>query len=98
MEYEQMVGDLAKAVLDLKKDRYSFKPEDFEAPRELMVTITLGEYRDLIEKNAKAESKYYAEMSKRQTAEDALEKVKKELETWKNTFKGIKVDKEETDE
>lgn len=34
-----------------KKDRYAYSGDDFAAPTEIMVTITLHEYRDLVENN-----------------------------------------------
>lgn len=34
-----------------KKGRYAYSGDDFAAPTEIMVTITLHEYRDLVENN-----------------------------------------------
>ena len=40
------------AVLEKKLDSYYSDIKDFVAPQEITVTITLREYRDLVEKNA----------------------------------------------
>lgn len=43
------------AVLEKKLDSYYSDIKDFVAPQEITVTITLREYRDLVEKNATRE-------------------------------------------
>lgn len=43
------------AVLEKKLDSYSSNNKDFVAPQEITVTITLNEYRDLVERNATRE-------------------------------------------
>ena len=43
------------AVLEKKLDSYYGDIKDFVAPQEITVTITLREYRDLVEKNATRE-------------------------------------------
>ena len=44
-------------ILDKKMDHYSFEKDNFLASGELTVTITLGEYRRLVEDVATAKSR-----------------------------------------
>ena len=42
-------------ILNMKTESYGFEKNDFVAPSEITVTITLGEYRSLITKAATAD-------------------------------------------
>lgn len=42
-------------ILNKKTESYGFEKNDFVAPSEITVTITLGEYRSLITKAATAD-------------------------------------------
>lgn len=62
-------------VLNKKLDNYGWKAEDFVAPQELTVTITLGEYRDLVAKvttREKAISDANADKYQRESENKAL--------------------------
>lgn len=69
-------------VFDKKSDGYKFEENNFVASQEITVTITLGEYRKLIEDNATAkrriedanEDKY-----SRQAENESLKKENEEL-------------------
>ena len=73
-------------ILDKKMDTYNFNKENFLASGELTVTITLGEYRDLVEKCATAQKRIddaNEDKYKRNSENDALraenERLKSEL-------------------
>ena len=67
-------------VMD-KKDNYAYSGDDFAAPTEIMVTITLHEYRALVENNIY--SRKYAERLVEKC--ERIEKENKELkESGKN--------------
>lgn len=69
-------------ILDKKMDGYSFEKKDFVASGEITVTITLGEYRQLIKDCATAQQRIdKAEDDKysRNTENEALKKENAEL-------------------
>ena len=45
----------SNVILEKKLDSYYVNNKDFVAPQEITVTITLNEYRDLVEKNSTRE-------------------------------------------
>ena len=62
-------------ILDRKMDRYGFEEKDFVASGEITVTITLGEYRQLIKDCATAQAridKANEDKYKRDAENDAL--------------------------
>ncbi|MBQ2436738.1 MAG: hypothetical protein II265_01475 [Clostridia bacterium] len=69
-------------ILDKKLNNYG-RNDDFVAPKELTVTITLAEYRTLVSSNAKSTSDY----DKLQTEKWKLESENKRL---KETIEAIK--------
>lgn len=73
-------------ILDKKMDRYGFKDENFLASGELTVTITLGEYRHLVEDVAtaknridKAESDRYERNKENEALKEENNRLKAEL-------------------
>lgn len=95
MESEKIsMMDVVNKIMEMKAERYSFQPENYEGARELMVTITLCEYRDLIEQGVRYNCRYNEEVQKRQRAEDELAKVKAECEKLKRELDS-KTEKEE---
>lgn len=63
-----------------KKDNYAYSGDDFAAPTEIMVTITLHEYRELVENN----------IYRRKDVErlrEKCEELKKENRELKESFK-----------
>lgn len=76
MENMEMV---INKVMD-KKDNYAYSGDDFAAPTEIMVTITLHEYRELVENN----------IYRRKDVErlrEKCEELKKENRELKESFK-----------
>ena len=43
-------------ILNAKMEHYNFDPLDFKAEDELMVTITLSEYRGLVRESARCDA------------------------------------------
>ena len=66
-------------VMD-KKDNYAYSGDDFAAPTEIMVTITLHEYRELVENNS-----YRRKDVER--LREKCEELKKENRELKDSFK-----------
>lgn len=73
-------------VLDKKMEGYHSNLDNFTAPQELTVTITLGEYRELVSKVAtsdnrieKAERDKYTRESENKKLTEEVAKLKAEL-------------------
>ena len=71
------------AVQDKKLDAYDWESNDFLASQELMVTITLGEYRALISEKAVADEKILASNKKALDSEAIIKELKKEVDRLK---------------
>lgn len=71
-------------ILDKKLNSYG-KNQDFVAPRELTVTITLAEYRSLVESGAKSR----ASIEEERSAKLKLQTRVQELETQIEVFRTI---------
>lgn len=84
-------------VLDKKLDNYGHR-DDFVAPRELTVTITLSEYRDLVSAKSKADSNYSTLQQEKWKVEHERDDLKKKLETITGLCPGLKPKEEESDE
>lgn len=87
------------AVLEKKMD-YSFDKNNFLAQSELTVTITLGEYRDLVEKVTTRDSAIKAAENDKYKRDTENEKLIKEVAALKAELYELqkKGDKENTDE
>lgn len=66
-------------VLDKKLNDYNAKNEDFLAPQELTVTISLSEYRNLVSSNATREAAINEANSERWKYKNENEKLKEEV-------------------
>lgn len=73
-------------ILNKKAESYSFEKNDFVAPSEITVTITLGEYRSLITKAAtadeairKAEADKYSRDADNKRLKEMVEALRAEL-------------------
>lgn len=84
-------------VLDKKLDNYGHK-DDFVAPRELTVTITLSEYRELVSAKAKADSDYSKLRDEKWKVERERDSLKQKLETLTSLCPAVKTKEEETNE
>ena len=65
-------------ILDRKLEHFG-KNEDFVAPKELTVTITLAEYRSLVSTNAKSSSEYEKLQKEKWALESENKKLKETL-------------------
>lgn len=73
-------------ILNKKTESYGFEKNDFVAPSEITVTITLGEYRSLITKAAtadeairKAEADKYSRDANNKRLKEMVEALRAEL-------------------
>lgn len=73
-------------ILNKKTESYGFEKNDFVAPSEITVTITLGEYRSLITKAAtadeairKAEADKYSREADNKRLKEMVEALRAEL-------------------
>ena len=71
------------AIQDKKMESYNWEKNDFLAGQELTVTITLGEYRELVSSKATAKQEIDAKIQKVVTLEQDLKKLKEEAERLK---------------
>ena len=71
------------AIQDKKLEGYSWEKNNFLAGQELTVTITLGEYRELVSSKATAKQEIDAKIQKVVTLEQDLKKLKEEAERLK---------------
>lgn len=69
-------------ILDRKLGHFG-KNEDFVAPKELTVTITLAEYRSLVSTNAKSSSEYEKLQREKWALESENKKLKETIEALK---------------
>lgn len=76
--------NVVDVVLDKKMDDYSYDSKrNLQAPSELMVTITLFEYRDLISKVATRDADISKAEADRYSRNSENEKLKKEVQELK---------------
>ena len=71
------------AIQDKKLESYGWQKNDFLAGQELTVTITLGEYRDLVSSNATAKQEIDAVRMKNAALEQDMKKLKEEADRLK---------------
>lgn len=71
------------AIQDKKLEHYGWKPQDFLAGQELTVTITLGEYRELVSSKATADQTVQASREKVVKLEQDLKKAQEQAERLK---------------
>lgn len=72
------------AILDKKMDSYEYDVKrNIKAPEEIMVTITLNEYRDLVSKVAPRESAIAKAEEDKYSRNSENEKLKKEVQELK---------------
>ena len=71
------------AIQDKKLEHYSWKSQDFLAGQELTVTITLGEYRELVSSKATADQTVQASQEKVAKLEQDLKKAQEQADRLK---------------
>lgn len=67
------------AIQDKKLENYDWKKEDFLAGQELTVTITLGEYRELVSSKATAKQEIDTRIQKVAALEQDMKRLKEEV-------------------
>lgn len=82
-------------VLEKKLDDYNAKNEDFLAPQELTVTITLSEYRALVSSNATREEAIKEANNKSWKYRNENEKLKEEVAELKAKLYELTLEQEE---
>lgn len=87
-------------ILDKKLQNYG-KNNDFVAPKELTVTITLAEYRELVSRDSKSSSEFEKLRDQNWKLESENKKLKETIETLKAlcplSAPQLPTDKEEND-
>lgn len=79
-----MENNTMNVILEKKLDNCRYTGlDDFTAPQELVVTITLNEYRDLIRKTAMSDAKINEANVKRYEFESENRKLKEEIASLK---------------
>lgn len=69
--------ELSESLLNKKIDSYKYDLNDFEAKTELMVTITLNEYRSLIKKQAEHDYQILKKWKLKQEIEKLNEEIQR---------------------
>lgn len=69
--------EIKESLTKRKLNKWECELKDFKAENELMVTITLNEYRDLIKKNATAENRIAEAEKDKYRRNEENEKLKK---------------------
>lgn len=82
-------------VLDKKLNDYNAKNEDFLAPQELTVTISLSEYRELVRSNATRESAINEANSEKWKYRNEYGKLKEEVAELKAKLYELTLEQEE---
>lgn len=88
--------NITNTVLDKKIDSYSYDEKDFIAPHEITVTITLREYRKLIEEVATKQADINKANSDSYTRNEENEKLKQEISELQSELYKIQKSKNET--
>ena len=97
---ENEIVSTTNAVLDKKIGDYRFANENFVAPQELTVTITLAEYRDLVGKVAtrdadidKANTDKWKREDENKKLRDEIANLKEKLYELQNNMNSAKEEK-----
>ena len=73
--------NVTSAVLDKKMENYRFEDKNFVAESEITVTITLAEYRELIERNARSSYEIDKANKDKYERENENKRLKEEVES-----------------
>lgn len=88
--------NITNTVLDKKIDSYSYDEKNFIAPHEITVTITLREYRKLIEEVSTKQADIDKANSDRWVRNEENEKLKQEISELQSELYKIQKSKNET--
>lgn len=96
---------ITDVILDKKLDRYGSNDNDFVADKELTVTITLNEYRDLVGKNAtssarisESEKDKYDRNTENKTLKEKVKELERKLLEYRAEYGELKSENEEREE
>ena len=96
---------ITDVILDKKLDRYGNNDNDFVADKELTVTITLNEYRDLVGKNAtssarisEVEKDKYDRNVENNTLKEKVKELERKLLEYRAEYGELKSENEESEE
>ena len=79
-----MKSEVKNVVLEKKLENYYFEEKNFSAPGELMITITLKEYRELVQKVATSDERIKVADNDKYERNKENEVLKKEVEELKS--------------
>lgn len=79
-----MKSEVKNVVLEKKLENYYFEEKNYSAPGELMVTITLKEYRELVQKVATSDERIKVADNDKYERNKENEALKKEVEELKS--------------
>lgn len=79
-----MKSEVKNVVLEKKLENYYFEDKNFSAPGELMITITLKEYRELVQKVATVDERIKVADNDKCERNKENEALKKEVEELKS--------------
>ena len=71
---------MAQQEFGKKVENYGENIRNYQAEGEIMVTITLAEYRELVEAKAKGDARWSEEYDGRLKAQSEMQKLKQELD------------------
>lgn len=77
-------SEVKNVVLEKKLENYYFEEKNFSAPGELMITITLKEYRELVQKVATSDERIKVADNDKYERNKENEALKKEVEELKS--------------
>ena len=93
---EETNASVDSLILDKKLQNYG-KNQDFVAPRELTVTITLAEYRSLVESDAKSRASIEEERSAKWKLQSQVNELQKQIEAFRTICPAVQVPKPSTE-
>lgn len=79
-----MKSEVKNVILEKKLENYYFEGNNFSAPGELMITITLKEYRELVQKVATSDERIKVADNDKYERNKENENLKKEVEELKS--------------
>lgn len=86
-----MKSEVKNVVLEKKLENYYFEEKNFSAPGELMITITLKEYRELVQKVATSDERIKVADNDKYERNKENESLKKEVEELKSKLYEISI-------
>ena len=76
-------------LLNAKMEHYSFDPLNYKVEDELMVTITLCEYRELVKGSARYDALLSESYKRRNAAEDVAAQLRERVRSLQEKLRGL---------